>query len=70
MTVAELIAELQKCPQDQLVYVEGDETGDFPVVSADADTRLRFTMGKLACVLHAGASDYDGEDDATEEAPE
>ncbi len=61
MTVAELIAALRLCRQDQNVYVEGDETGDFPVVAVNADERLRFTEGRLAVRLDVGECDYDGD---------
>lgn len=67
MTVKELIAALQQCPPDHPVYVEGDETGDFPVTDAEANGRLRFTVGKLAVVLHVGASDYDGDDEGPDD---
>jgi hypothetical protein len=63
MTVAELTAALSRCPQGQLVYVEGDETGDFPVVAAEYGVRLRFTEGRLAVRLDVGESDYDGDED-------
>jgi hypothetical protein len=33
MTVAELIFQLRQFPPDMPVYVEGDETGHFPVIA-------------------------------------
>jgi hypothetical protein len=60
MTVKELIAALAACPADMPVYIEGDETGDFPVISLDIG-RLRFTVAKEAVTLRAGQSDYDGD---------
>ena len=56
MTVAHLIEALAQ--PDQPVYVEGDETGDWPVLGVTADVRLRFTQGRLAVVLEVGPSDY------------
>lgn len=59
MTVRELIAQLQLCPPDQAVYIEGDETGDFPVIGADADVRLRFSQQHFAVRLTSAACDYE-----------
>ena len=63
MTVRELIALLEKCPQEQKVYLEGDETGDFPVIEVEKNQRLRFTDGPKIKVTMIRAGDNDGDND-------
>lgn len=60
MTVAELIAQLLLCDPTHMVYIEGDETGDFPVVAADDNVRLRFSQQRFQVRLsHADCDYYD-----------
>jgi hypothetical protein len=57
MTVAQLIALLTTLPADQVVYMPGDESGDFPIVGASVD-RLKGS-DTMAVMLDAGVPDYE-----------